>query len=230
MLSHRKLNRSSGFSLIEMAIVLVIIGLLLGGILVPLSSQNELKRVRATEQQLQEITDALIGFAALNGRLPCPASNTSNGQAAPNTATTSCTTEHGFLPARTLGLDGQFNSANQATDAWNNPIRYSLTSANGGAYSNTISANLTGGNYRICSKNSCTAAEIIAENVVVVVCSRGKDGAQPISSANQSENADNDTDFVKATYSEATNNEFDDICRWISPNVIALELLRAGKL
>lgn len=221
--------KQRGFSLVEMAVVLVILGVLLGSLISPLSTQRDLSKMRQAEQQLAEVNRALIGFAVLNGRLPCPATNASNGQALPVLGTVNCTQEHGFLPARTLGIDGSYNN-NLLLDPWNNPLLYSLTTANGGAYSLQITANLNAGNYRICNQNTCAANEIIAENVVAVIHSRGKDGATAAVSPNQQENADADNDFVKTTYSEAVNNEFDDIVAWLSPNIIALETLRAGNL
>ena len=222
-------KKTAGFSLVEMAIVLVILGVLLGSLISPLSTQRDLSKQREAKNQLEEVSRALTGFAILNGRLPCPATNASNGLAQPNAATVNCNQEHGFLPGRSLGLNGSYDN-NLLLDPWNNPLRYSLTTANGGAYAMQITANLTAGNYRVCSQNTCAANEIIAENIVAVVYSGGKDGATAPVSANQLENTDNDNDFVKATFSEAINNEFDDIIAWLSPNVIALETLRAGNL
>ena len=99
-----------GFSLIEMAVVMVILAMILGGILMPLSTQRDINNRNNTDRQLQEIHDALIGFAVVNGRLPCPATLTSAGVAAPNAATAACTQEHGFVPGRTLGLNGSYNN------------------------------------------------------------------------------------------------------------------------
>lgn len=62
-----------GFSIMELAVVLVIVALLLGGLLVPLGAQRDVEFTRAAEKSLTEIREALIGFAAINGRLPCPA-------------------------------------------------------------------------------------------------------------------------------------------------------------
>ena len=62
-----------GFTLIEMAIVLMIVGLLLGGMLVPLSAQMDQRNISDTQKSLSEIKEALIGYAMANGRLPCPA-------------------------------------------------------------------------------------------------------------------------------------------------------------
>jgi len=72
----RSFTRQLGFSLMELAVVLVIVALLLGGLLVPFGSQRDIEMMRATEKSLVEIRESLIGFAAINGRLPCPAQGT----------------------------------------------------------------------------------------------------------------------------------------------------------
>jgi prepilin-type N-terminal cleavage/methylation domain-containing protein len=72
----RFLSRSSGFTLVELAMVLFIVSLLIGGLLMPLSAQNEVRGRQETDRALANIREALIGFAAINGRLPCPADRT----------------------------------------------------------------------------------------------------------------------------------------------------------
>ncbi len=69
----RPSTRASGFTLIELAIVLFIVSLLIGGMLIPLSAQTEIRGHQETDKALATIREALIGFAAINGRLPCPA-------------------------------------------------------------------------------------------------------------------------------------------------------------
>lgn len=67
---HRVQN---GFTLAELAVVLVIIGLLLGGLMAPLTTQTDIRSRADTVKTLADIREALIGFAIINGRLPCPA-------------------------------------------------------------------------------------------------------------------------------------------------------------
>ena len=55
-----------GFTLIEMAIVLVIITILIGGLAVPLSTQIQARRVAETNKTLEEAREALIGYAMSN--------------------------------------------------------------------------------------------------------------------------------------------------------------------
>lgn len=62
-----------GFSLLELAVAMVVLGLLLGGMLMPLAAQNDLRARQETGKALLEFRDALIGFALVHGRLPCPA-------------------------------------------------------------------------------------------------------------------------------------------------------------
>lgn len=145
-------KKISGFSLVEMAVVLMIVGLLLGGLLPTLSGQMEQQHRNETRKYLDEVRDALLGFALANGRLPCPASSTSNGQESFCTGDLSaacgapivppaaipahgrCTNPYnGFLPAATLGLSPT-DAQGYAVDAWGgmqNRIRYAV-------YENTI--------------------------------------------------------------------------------------------
>lgn len=55
--------RQQGFSLIELAIVLVIVTLLIGGLAMPLSAQIQARRISETRADMQAIRDALIGYA-----------------------------------------------------------------------------------------------------------------------------------------------------------------------
>jgi prepilin-type N-terminal cleavage/methylation domain-containing protein len=130
---------SRGFSLVELAVVLVIVALLLGGMLMPLAGQQDMHSRRETTKALAVIQESLIGFALSNGRLPCPAVATlpaASGGACPDggaagsagcEATTgagamlACATVAGVLPWATLGL--------AETDAWGNRYSYRVTAA-----------------------------------------------------------------------------------------------------
>jgi type II secretory pathway pseudopilin PulG len=139
-------RRSGGFTLLEMAVVLLVVVLLLGSLLVPLSTQVDQRNIAVTERRLEDIRDAIMGFVLTNGRLPCPASATSNGLesfctnatgacGAPTTAVQThgtCTNFlDGFVPAVTLGLN-QVDGDGYAVDAFElegNRIRYAVTGA-----------------------------------------------------------------------------------------------------
>lgn len=98
-------RRQRGFSLIELALGLVIVATLLAGLLVPLATQVEQRRWDETRRLLDDAREALLAFAAVNARLPCPATATSNGAEAP-AGGGACSLQAGFLPAATLGMSG----------------------------------------------------------------------------------------------------------------------------
>ena len=119
----------TGFTLVEIAIVLLIVGILLGYTVALFPRQQELKQYRAVERQMNEVIEAVIGFAQVNGRLPCPAVPNSAGAEAIN-AGVGCTQYGGFVPVNTLGLSGRLNADSLLQDPWGNPYRYYVTNLN----------------------------------------------------------------------------------------------------
>jgi len=95
-----------------------VIALLLGSLLVPLTTQVEQRNVAQTDTQLEEIRQALIGFAMLNGRLPRAATSATDGaeRVLPCLSAQDCT---GYLPWAVLGVN--------KTDAWGKIFRYSVS-------------------------------------------------------------------------------------------------------
>lgn len=139
----------AGFTLVELTVVLVIVALLIGGMLVPLSAQRDVQSSGDTQRQLAAAQEALLGFATTQGRLPCPATATSNGREAFCTNSSGgcggelyaypghgrCADDfNGFIPAATLGLsptDGQ----GFAVDGWGFRLRYAVSNNAAGAVS-----------------------------------------------------------------------------------------------
>ena len=66
------MTNQRGFTLIELAIVLVIITILIGGLAVPLSAQIQARRIAETNRTLDEAREAIIGYAMSNTiQKPC---------------------------------------------------------------------------------------------------------------------------------------------------------------
>jgi prepilin-type N-terminal cleavage/methylation domain-containing protein len=230
-----------GFTLIELAMVLMIVALLLGGLLPTITSQVEQRNVGETIKQLDEIQQALIGYAIINGRLPCPASSTSNGVESP-TGGGNCTNFYnGFVPAATLGLSGT-SSSGQILDSWGNPIRYAVTQWNNSSpavnnvFTTTLGMSTVGisnlsPNLLVCSTASTSSSSCSVANssltstpgVPAVIFSTGKTTG---TGTDEGDNTDNDRVFVSHT----PTSTFDDLVIWISPNILLNRMVTAGKL
>jgi len=243
---------AAGFTLVEMAIVLLIVAILLGGLLPTLSSRVEQQRLGEVRKQLDEIEQAVIGYALINGRLPCPASSSSNGAesfaSGGSTINGNCSNFYnGFAPAATLGL---VTTDGYAVDPWGNRIRYALTKSNGNAYTSLNGMSTTGmsgltPDLLVCttatgiSATSCAsgAALTASPGVPLVIYSTGKNGSYGGTGADEAANpnpnsSNNDRVFVShgPTASSAANGEFDDIIIWLSPSILLGKMVAAGKL
>lgn len=237
-----------GFSLVEMAIVLLIVGLLLGGLLPKLNTQINQQRVSETRKQLDEIRSALLGFAVANGRLPCPDTNSDGNediatavitnnipQAGQSTKKFSCSATGGSLPYNQLG-SGWLDSFNKqfvyaVTPAFGEKNEvYNAVNA-GGTLLYTYYFTLSSiGTLKVCSATTNAATTPcptprLTDTAAAVVLSRGPNWAQT-PSVEENENTDNDTDFI----SHDTTPTFDDIVIWLSPNVLFNRMVAAGKL
>lgn len=241
-------KKNCGFTLVEMAIVLMIVGLLLGGMLVPLSAQMEQRNISDTQKALTEIKEAIIGYALANGQLPCPAVPTiATGQANAGIVRPTCTTvanSSGVLPWATLGVS--------ETDAWGNRYTYRVTSdfadainpvahVDGGCTPNPTPTLATFGLCSAGNLNVLSAAPggvTIAGSVPAVIISHGKNGAGAYtpqgtqlavgSNADEQENSDGSTDNNYVSHTPAPT--FDDLVVWISPNILFNRMVAAGKL
>jgi prepilin-type N-terminal cleavage/methylation domain-containing protein len=237
---------NSGFTLVEMAIVLMIVGLLLGGLLVPLSAQMEQRNNADTQKSLTEIKDAIVGYALANGQLPCPADPTiATGSTNAGISRTTCTTtanSTGVLPWATLGIS--------ETDAWGRRYTYRVTSD----FADAIASATYGGctpspiptlaSFGLCSVgniNVLSAASggvTIAGSVPAVIISHGKNAAGAYtpqgtqiavgSNADEQENSDGSADLTYVSHTPSPT--FDDLVVWISPSILLNRMVAAGKL
>lgn len=212
---HNIIKPQHGFTLIEMAIVLVIVGLLVAGLLLPLSAQIDQRNYNETQRELQDIREALIGFAlsnaAADGRpyLPCP---DTNGDGFEDRAAGICTSVEARLPWATLGL--------ARLDRWGNPYGYRVTQ---GFASNVAGFNLA--TARDIQVRNAAGGAVIAANVPAVIVSKGKTGAG--AGADEQENSDGDTDFVEHTQ---VTNVYDDAVAWLPTAILFNRMVMAGRL
>jgi prepilin-type N-terminal cleavage/methylation domain-containing protein len=136
-----------GFTLVEMAVVVTIIGLLLAMGLAAATSMLVSSQRSASQERAMFVKDALVAYFATNHRLPCPdtGSNVGNtgrdgvedrtvGGATPDTDS-NCAVGIGTVPYVTLGI-----SRTQAMDVYGNFLTYRLDDANAWHLTSTFPA------------------------------------------------------------------------------------------
>jgi prepilin-type N-terminal cleavage/methylation domain-containing protein len=236
-----------GFTLTEVAIVLLIMGLLLGSTLFTLSAQVESRNRADTQRRLEDARELLLSFALVNGRLPCP--GTTSGEEAGG-ATAGCTASYGgFLPARTIGFQPS-DSAGFGVDAWGNRIRYAVSATQWGAaparftrqHGATAAWSISQkpADLVVCGASPAAATALTCDagtsltnqnTVVALVFSTGKNGALG-SGANEARNLDGNALFVSRPPDppSAAGGEFDDLVVWIPVGLLYGRMVAAGVL
>lgn len=190
--------------------VLLIVGFLMSSILIPLPSQIDQKKIVETRQYLEEIKEALLGFAVLHGRLPEPdLSGTGNG-----VANSSESYKEGELPWASLGVEKY--------DAWGNSFRYRIRAKQlnwcpGCALLKVQDAH---------SKPKITLIELQDDNgYSAIIFSKGKNAK------GDKNNDDSDNAYSQGGYVEDpdVDKHFDDILIWLPENIVVNRLVTVGK-
>lgn len=243
MRNQEKRINSKGFTLVEVAIVLIIGGLIVSFAAASLQRYIKTSQIRATEGKLDDISTALQQFVNINGKYPCPADRL----AAIDTATfgteidgINCSTvgvtgvvpnndsfdvngtggrvvKIGAVPVRALGLPDDYIG-----DSWGNRFTYAVTAvlAERANYDQTL------GSISITDSNPLTPPFL--SNAHYVMISHGENGAGAATlsgggtlpctalPAAENGNCDNaDATFVNTTlFSTVAGNEFDDYVKY----------------
>ena len=162
-----KINKplARGFTLLEITVVLFILGLMIAGLFGPLETQLEARDRRQTQDALQQILEALYGYALTHGRLPCPDTDPDkDGRPNPEfykdkPETAICTATVGILPWSELAVP--------QGDAWGNRFTYAVSNP---AYTRPDTDGLCNG--RVDHFDLCTTGALRVE-------SRGDDPSSP---------------------------------------------------
>ena len=129
------IRKQSGFSLVEVSIVLVILAVVISGLLPFITESLRAKEQEETINHMKEIENAILGYALVNGVLPCPSDNTArlNTAAFGDAGTGACPNADygtgnsfsGGVPIRQLGLPDEV-----AFDGWGRRFKYQVSANN----------------------------------------------------------------------------------------------------
>lgn len=231
-------SRQSGVTLIEMAMVLLILGVLTRMAVQPMTAAVAQRQWRQATQELESVRHAVWAHVVRRGVLPCPVGlhQTMTEQAAEQ-----CRIGDGGVPAASLGLTGQIDENNALLDPWGRPYRLAISGAAGDARQPPLDWTVPGASSRIGLQN-LTADLTICTDAVASLCpdalSRASDVAFVLFSTGpdasvhgaQQENLDGDQVFVLQPRSISASTPFDDLLVWGSASETVYWLLRAGWL
>ncbi len=200
-----------GFSLIEMAIALAIIGFMVGQVLAKLPGFIHYQKTKQTKERIEIIKESLYGYILLstNNKFPCPDID-EDGQQDLN-VDEECEQEQGYLPWAVLGV-GKY-------DAWGNPFNYAMDKD----YINILRTTpYIFQKYEIKNSFDEVATEPLLFYAVI-----WSDGQQNNNTPDELENRNNDNVFVHTSY---VDNSFDDIVVGISRYNVIYKLLKTRNL
>lgn len=103
--SHPTVKIDRGFTLLETALTLVILGLMLGPLIRLMASQHASDVEMKKQQEQRGLQEALEAFVLTHGRLPCPSDEADGTERQQGDQ---CTNASGWFPSRSLGLSKQF--------------------------------------------------------------------------------------------------------------------------
>jgi len=231
-----------GFSLVELAVVLVIIGFLMVSGILAFNAQVDSRNFEENARRLHLASEMVIAFAIANRRLPCPATTGTTGVEAPSGGGTCTTSFNGFLPAETIGYP-YYDSDRYALDAYGNRIRYAVASAITSCTGTSTTPHFTSVNnlrangmtclpndLDVCTTAACGARVVAQRTAVFLVVSTGKNGANTSAYVtDEIENTDGDMTFVSRTPGGGSDT-FDDQVVAVPVGVLYSRLATAGVL
>jgi len=247
-MNFKKYKKITAFTLIEMTIVLIVVGLILGGVITTVGVQRQQLKRDETRQLLEVAREALIGFALTNGRLPCPDTGNDGIENPPNPAVgDDCDANEGVLPHVDIGV--------VANDTWGNRFIYRVRGTGnlrmtdappaldgagvpvGGGIGDNASFTMTNVGNIVINDNDEAAAgvSVLANNIPAIVISYAENGGIQQAcgaglSARELENCDGDENFVDSHYSNVTGQEYDDLVVWIPLTVLKSRMVEAALL
>lgn len=199
----QKSQQQAGFSLLELAIALMVLMVLMVATVLVVQNQREYDRALNSAHHMENVQSALMTFVKTNGFLPCPDTSGDGKENRTSVTPFACTSERGALPFLDLGLPSE--------DAWGQPLFYAVntradssgvvdiadSNESASYFNNQNSPNSFfnvqtrpfgdgdngAGNYGICGEQTpsilttCPNTDLIESAAIAVVVSFGQNGA-----------------------------------------------------
>jgi prepilin-type N-terminal cleavage/methylation domain-containing protein len=184
---------SNGFTLVELAIVLVLIGFLIGIGATMIGPLTRRAKINESREIVSAAVDSVMGYAAINNRVP--------------DVTVSPSATSFWTNVRTQN------------DSWGRPLVYVYSNALATSICNRTTTNIT---VRVCNDAACgTFSQIY--NVAFLVLSPGDNandqtvgnGAVAVATTINTYQVGNQVDNYAGDFTRATD-EYDDIVKWIT--------------
>ncbi|CAN8141570.1 hypothetical protein THIOSC15_3030006 [uncultured Thiomicrorhabdus sp.] len=238
-------HNCKGFTLVEISVVLLIVGILVAGALDGLGAFQRVKYHAESQENLSNIKQQLLKFVLINKYLPCPDSdNDGLENRVSGVLGAECSVDVGGIPYIDLGVKEE-----DSLDGWHNPIRYAinrnatvtddicdstesasyfcndLSLTNGRAFFSLDTPptynNAGDGNYFVCNElaASCSGApvdsDLLTNVATIVLVAYGESGCSSVVGAS-AENCDTDQYYQQAAISSESGSEFDDLIEYIT--------------
>lgn len=230
-----KSKSQSGFSLIELSIVLLVLGLILTSTITGLSDLVWRARNAQAKKDLSLAKEALIGYVISKGRLPCADTDGFEGNvnvpASPgepdDDGSGGCDNNGwGYLPWAELGVN--------ARDPWGNLYYYRVLEeyADDSVAPDTVTFTLTesDGSMKVLDTAGGTT---VANYLAAVFFSVGPNGITSVAdaAADEVENLNATQEFVDRPFSgPETSSPFDDIVQWLPTFTLKAKMVEAERL
>jgi len=238
-------NKHQGFSLIEIAIVLIILSVALGGLVSSLASRMETANRDDVKKELKEIKQVVMAYAFTNNPpfLPCPDADViPDGLENRNAGI--CVRNYGYLPWKTLGVG--------YADAWNNRYQYWVNSNyTNSALGFTLATDPNDTGSATVNTRVGNVVDVLLNNAVLVVFSYGQNAVGAVSANNvnqppmpavgRTDELENRKSFFgvnnifiqRVPSAEGVDNDggpFDDLLMWINSYELKAKMVEAGVL
>ncbi len=217
-----------GFTLIEIAIVMCIMGVLSGLGLPLLNQYIKQKRAQMSEDHLEKVMHSLATFVVIHKRLPCPADPAAS-PSEKGIEQESCSYKkafRGIIPYRSLGIPEKI-----AKDGYHNWMTYAvnldltslelkhLSTPDDTVPPTAVFCEVKKGDNELNVKNSdhVSVVDSSSDIIAFVLISHGQSGKQPsISGPDKTNNATSDQTFIDKPISLSKEDYFDDVVKWVT--------------